>query len=233
MFSSRALTTAIRTGTPRLPTAARVAATRSYAAAAAAPSSAATKPPVALFGIDGTYASALYTAAAKTSTLDPTAKSLDTLGNVFKRDPKLATILTAPTLSVSDKQQIIAELQKHIGGQDKDGIVKNLLETLAANNRLGALEGVVEKFAILISAQKGEVELVVTSAAPLDNRTLSRLESAVSKSQYISQGQKLKVVPKVNPDIRGGLVVEIGDRTIDLSVSAKMARMNKLLKDTL
>ena len=30
-----------------------------------------------------------------------------------------------------------------------------------------------------------------------------------------------------------GLVVEIGDRTIDLSVSAKMARMNKLLQDTL
>jgi F-type H+-transporting ATPase subunit O len=68
---------------------------------------------------------------------------------------------------------------------------------------------------------------------PLDNRTLSRLESAVFKSDYVSQGQKLKVVPKVNSDIRGGLIVEIGDRTIDLSVSAKMARMNKLLKDTL
>jgi len=38
---------------------------------------------------------------------------------------------------------------------------------------------------------------------------------------------------QVNPDIRGGLIVEIGDRTIDLSVSSKMARMNKLLKDTL
>lgn len=43
--------------------------------------------------------------------------------------------------------------------------MKNFLETLAANNRLGALEGVVEKFAQLISAQRGEVELVVTSAA--------------------------------------------------------------------
>ena len=38
---------------------------------------------------------------------------------------------------------------------------------------------------------------------------------------------------KVNPDIRGGLVVEIGDRTIDLSVSSKISRMNKLLQDTL
>lgn len=38
---------------------------------------------------------------------------------------------------------------------------------------------------------------------------------------------------QVNPDIIGGLVVEIGDRTIDLSVSARIAKMNKLLTDTL
>lgn len=38
---------------------------------------------------------------------------------------------------------------------------------------------------------------------------------------------------EVNPDIVGGLVVEIGDRTIDLSVSSKIAKMNKLLNDTL
>lgn len=39
--------------------------------------------------------------------------------------------------------------------------------------------------------------------------------------------------PQVNPEILGGLVVEIGDRTIDLSVSARIAKMNKLLTDTL
>jgi F-type H+-transporting ATPase subunit O len=40
-------------------------------------------------------------------------------------------------------------------------------------------------------------------------------------------------MPQINPDIVGGLVVEVGDRTIDLSVSAKLAKMNKLLTDTL
>ena len=38
---------------------------------------------------------------------------------------------------------------------------------------------------------------------------------------------------KVQPDIKGGLVVEIGDRTIDLSVSSKINKMNKLLRDAL
>lgn len=67
---------------------------------------------------------------------------------------------------------------------------------------------------------------------PLDNRTLGRLENAVTKSQY-SQGKKLKVRNEVNPEILGGLVVEIGNRTIDLSVSSKIAKLNKLLTDSL
>jgi F-type H+-transporting ATPase subunit O len=67
----------------------------------------------------------------------------------------------------------------------------------------------------------------------LENKALNRLESAVTKSEYVGQGKKLKVTNKVNPDIVGGLVVEIGDRTIDLSVSSKIAKLNKLLSDTL
>ena len=38
---------------------------------------------------------------------------------------------------------------------------------------------------------------------------------------------------KVAPEIIGGIIVEIGERTIDLSVSAKMAKLNKLLTDAL
>ncbi|KAI6832359.1 hypothetical protein KC340_g6737, partial [Hortaea werneckii] len=142
-------------------------------------------------------------------------------------------IMSAPTLSASDKSQVVQELQKTMAVQDKDNTIKNFLQTLAENNRLSVLEGVCEKFSTLMSAARGEVEMTITSAAPLENKMVKQLETAVSKSQYIGQGQKLKVVPKVDPEIRGGLIVEIGDRTIDLSVSAKMARMNKLLTETL
>ena len=38
-------------------------------------------------------------------------------------------------------------------------------------------------------------------------------------------------VDQVNPDIVGGLIVEIADRTVDLSVSSKIAKMNKALSD--
>lgn len=72
--------------------------------------------------------------------------------------------MSAPTLSESDKNQIVAELQKHTGGQDKNETVKNFLLTLAENNRLALLEGICEKFGVLISASRGEMELVITTA---------------------------------------------------------------------
>ncbi|KAI0163180.1 ATP synthase delta subunit-domain-containing protein [Pestalotiopsis sp. NC0098] len=223
---SRSAFRAVRAAAPQR-TVAR-AAVRSYAAAATQDG----KPPIAVYGLDGTYASALYTAAAKSSALDPTAKALSTLNDVVTKDSKLAAILGTPTLSDADKSVIVAELQKSLGSSTND-TVKNFLSTLAEYNRLSILKGVCEKFGELMSAARGEVEMTVTSASQLDNKTLNRLESAVAKSQYVGQGKKLKVVNNVNPDIVGGLIVDIGDRTIDLSVSSKIAKMNKLLTDTL
>jgi len=133
---------------------------------------------------------------------------------VFKKDPKLQEVMQAPMLSESDKTQIVQTILQQSGAQDKDNVVKNFLQTLVQNNRLSVLEPVCEKFATLMSAYKGEVELVVTSAAvrelhmmettnkadilqPIDPKILKQLEAAVAKSQYVGQGKKLKVVPKV------------------------------------
>ncbi|CRK43694.1 ATP synthase subunit 5 like protein [Verticillium longisporum] len=211
------------------PVARPLAARRTYAAAAS--SSEIVTPPISVFGIDGTYATALYTAAVKTSSIDPTAKALTQLQAILKKDEKLIAILDAPTLSADDKSAIVAELKKQAGGANDT--VSNFLAALAENNRLGILPGVCEKFAELIAAAKGEVELIVTSAQQLDSKTLNRLETAVAKSPYVGQGKKLKVTNQVNPEIVGGLIVEVGDRTIDLSVSSKIAKMNKLLTDNL
>jgi len=85
-----------------------------------------------------------------------------------------------------------------INASSKEGsTVKNFLETLAENNRLNQLEGAADKFGELMSASRGEVELKVTSAQPLDQKVLKQLEGAVGKSRFAGQGKKLKVVTKV------------------------------------
>ena len=112
---------------------------------------------------------------------------------------------------------------------------------------------------MLMGAARGEMELTVTSAAvslhaysflllhplrlhfietksfrtqKLDEKTLRRIETAIGRSQY-SEGKKLKLVTKVNPEILGSVIVEIGERTIDYSVASRVSRMNKLLTETI
>lgn len=197
---------------------------RTYATAAAS-----TQPPVQLFGLEGSYASALYTASAKASSIENTEKGLQSLQNVIKNDSKLLTVLANPSLSNDDKKIIVETLTK---AASLDKTVSNFLEVLAENNRLSILEEVIQKFGVLSKAYHGQVEATVTSAEPLDNKILSRLEKAISNSKFVGKGKTLSLTNKVNPDILGGLIVEVGERTVDLSVSSKIAKLNHLLTES-
>lgn len=84
---------------------------------------------------------------------------------MFKKDSKLQEVIRAPMLSESDRGQIVQTIMQQSGAQDRGDIIKNFLLTLVKNNRLSVLEPVCEKFATLMSAYRGEMELVVTSAA--------------------------------------------------------------------
>ncbi|KAF5255587.1 hypothetical protein FOXYS1_13986, partial [Fusarium oxysporum] len=102
MFSRQVLRAA-RVAAPQRALALRAAPVRSFAAAA----STEVKPPISVFGVDGTYATALYTAAVKTSSIDAAADALNRLGALIEKDPKLAAVLSAPTLAEADKKAIV------------------------------------------------------------------------------------------------------------------------------
>lgn len=154
--------------------------------------------------------------------------SLSALKELVSKDTKLATILENPALSSSDKKAVVSTFSEAINA---DSTVSNFLTLLAENNRLALIPSIAAQFETLTNAAKGIVEATITSASALDNRTLNRLQASISKSSFVGEGKTLKVSNKVNADILGGLIVEVGDRTVDLSVSNKIAKLNKALTD--
>lgn len=62
----------------------------------------------------------------------------------------------------------------------------------------------------------------------MDKSTLNKIADSLQKSK-LAEGKKLLVSNKVKPDILGGILVEIGDKSIDLTVSGKVAKLNKLV----
>jgi F-type H+-transporting ATPase subunit O len=130
-----------------------------------------------------------------------------------------------PTLSVSERSKLISSL-----ASGSSPIITNLLQVLASNGRLAAFPSVITDFSTLMAAHRGQLVVTVTSAEPLaaGGAEMKRLEKAL-KGSKIAQGKDLKLVNRVNPGILGGLEVDFGEQTIDLSASSKVNKFNAAL----
>lgn len=201
----------------------RAAARRSYATEKAV------KVPVQLFGLEGSYATALYTAAIKEGSFENVDKAINSIKSTVETDSKVTTVLSDPSLSSDDKKKVVDALA---AGSKADKTLTNFFQVLADNNRLPLIGEIINQFDILSKAHYGKVSATVTSAAALDKKILNRLQTAIGGSSFVGKSKTLELVNKVNPDILGGLIVEVGDRTVDLSVSNKIAKLNKVLTDS-
>ncbi|CAG8467450.1 14681_t:CDS:2 [Acaulospora morrowiae] len=183
------------------------------------------KPPITLHGIDGRYATALYTAAVKSNALDNTENELKKVKSAIDKDPKISTFLYDPSLNRNEKKKRIQELLKGYGET-----TRNFFSLLAENERLNETTKIIDAFSSLMVAHRNEIPVTIVSAKEIDNKVLEKLTAALNKSKFVQPKQKLVISTRVNPSILGGLVVEFGDdKTIDLSVSSKISKLNKIL----
>ena len=134
-----------------------------------------------------------------------------------------------PALSANDRSVVVDVLAKSLPNIDES--VANLLKVLGENNRLSLFPDVNAQFAKLTDAYNGLVQATVTTAQPLDAKLFKRVEKAIGSSKFVGQGKTLKLENVVNPDIQGGLIVEVADRTVDLSISSKINKLNQVLKE--
>ncbi|KAI8347790.1 OSCP/delta subunit of ATPase, partial [Mortierella sp. GBAus27b] len=182
--------------------------------------------PLVLHGIDGRYATALYSAAAKKQALDTVENDLKQVRRVVEKDNKLREFLENPTINRIEKK---SGVQKLLSAGKYSDLTKNFFDTLAENGRLNDTVKIIDSYGSLMSAHRGEVQVTITSAKELDIKDVNKVKGFLAKSAFVSAKQTLIVSNKVNPAILGGLVVEFGDKTIDLSVSSKVNKLNQLL----
>ncbi|KAF9356597.1 ATP synthase F0 subcomplex subunit OSCP atp5 [Mortierella sp. AD094] len=197
-------------------------ATRGYA------TSTSVQVPIVLHGIDGRYATALYTAAAKKQALDAVEADLKQVKRIVEKDAKLREYLENPTINRIEKKAGVSQL---LAAGKYNELTKNFFDTLAENGRLYDTIKIINTYGSLMGAHRGEVQVTITSAKELDAKEVTKIKGFLAKSAFVTSKQTLIVSNKVNPSILGGLVVEFGDKTIDLSVSSKISKLNQLIQE--
>merc|ERR1712200_173385 len=135
------------------------------------------KPPIQVFGLEGRYASALYSAAHKMQALEVVEKELKDFQDLISKDERLAEFIANPILKKGLKADALASVAEKT---NMTSLSSNLLQMLAENGRLNRLDAIINAFQSIMSAYRGEVPCQVTSAKPLDEESLKEVEAAMA-----------------------------------------------------
>ncbi|CAD0199331.1 unnamed protein product [Chrysodeixis includens] len=182
------------------------------------------KPPISVFGVEGRYVSALYSAASQKNQLEATEKSLREFLKLLAK-PKIADFVVSSLIPCNEKAKLLREVGKQAGMPDT---AANFLGIVAENGRLKMLRRIINMFIGVMVAHRNEALCEVITAEPLDEATRKTLLEVLKK--FVKPGQNILLTEKVKLRVIGGMVVGIEDKVIDMTIARKVLKYTQLLK---
>jgi F-type H+-transporting ATPase subunit delta len=169
------------------------------------------------------YAKALFELAVEKKSQEKVAADLGGIKALVAESESLQQVVTALSVSKSDKAKVFDALLSKMKAQD---LTKKFFHVLIKNGRLSAFGSVEAAFADRLRELNGEVLVKVTSAAGLKKKSVTDIEKALAKAL------DKKVIAEVGQDekLLGGLVVTYGSKMFDGSLAGQLETIQRLTK---
>ncbi|MDP6787292.1 MAG: F0F1 ATP synthase subunit delta [Rhodospirillales bacterium] len=174
-------------------------------------------------GLAGRYAAALFELAEADKGLDRVVEDLGRLGAMIGSSDDLTRLVRSPVISRDDQTRGMTAIMEKAG---MDALTQRFVGMVARNRRLFALTDMIAAFLALVAQRRGEVTADVTSAVELTDGEHKSLVAALKKAI----GTKVAVSAQVDETLLGGLIVKVGSRMIDSSLSTKLQQLRLAMK---
>ena len=148
--------------------------------------------------------------------------------DLIKQDKLLSAFISDPVINKNHKQNV---LEKALKEKKFDELIVNMCNAHAENSRLGVTPDILSAFAKLIRSHIGEVDCTITAAKAMEPGQLKDLTAALGG--FVKQNETLKIETKTDTSLIGGMVVDIGEYHIDLSIATKVKKITNKLRDAL
>ena len=170
--------------------------------------------------VDRVYARALFDAALAEDRLQPVREQLGQVVAAEAEVPELRELLRNPQL---DPRARAAALQDLLSGGEE--LLRNFLLVLVDKGRTGQLEEIAREFERLVAEHEGIVHAELTTAVELSDAEARDLLARIEDST----GRKVEATRKVDPDLIGGIVLQVGSYRLDGSVRGRLNRLRREL----
>jgi F-type H+-transporting ATPase subunit delta len=164
---------------------------------------------------------ASYSVAEANGTLDDVEDELFRFGRVTEREPGLLLALTDPSAATERKLTLVDDLLGGKASPTTVRLVRELVESPSKTTFGERLAGYVR----LAAERRDRLVARVRAAVPLTEEQVRRLADALAGQL----GRQVQINVELDPELVGGLTVQIGDTVYDGSIIRRLADAGRRL----
>jgi F-type H+-transporting ATPase subunit delta len=130
------------------------------------------------------------------------------------------------SISIKNLASAIYESSFDKEGSSLDSILEKSVVFLRDNNLLGKKEELLKAIEDIVNKENGIVKVKISSSEKLKDDTQKEIEKYI-KEKY--KASKVLIEEKVDPNLLGGIKLEIGDDIIDTTLLNKIHQLQNYL----
>jgi ATP synthase F1 delta subunit len=164
------------------------------------------------------YSRALFEVAKEQGKLDQIRDQLGAFTDAVAEQRDLQVFFFSPYFSTEEKKEGLA---RALEGADE--ILVNTLELLIEKHRMPALFRIRRQYDERWEEENRLLPVEVTSAIELDQGTVKQVGDAISAQT----DRRIDLRARVDPDILGGIVLQVGNSILDASIRNRLEQLRK------
>ncbi|MCM1386554.1 MAG: F0F1 ATP synthase subunit delta [Bacillus sp. (in: Bacteria)] len=174
--------------------------------------------------ISKTYGDALFELAVEENKVDSLLEEIEQLQKVLKENDEFGKLMTHPKINKEEKLQVVTNVFK---GRISDELL-GFITIIISKDRYQEIDEILEYFLAEVKKYKGIGVATVTTAVPLREEQCKQIEQKLLDT---TDYRSMEMNYKLDAALIGGMVIRIGDRVVDSSISTKLSELQKdLLK---
>jgi F-type H+-transporting ATPase subunit delta len=164
------------------------------------------------------YAEALFDVAKDKGKLDAVRDELAQFVDAVDGNRELQVFFFSPYFSSAEK---VAGLKRAVS--DADAELVNFLELLIEKQRMPEIFRIRRQLDELWKQENRRIDVTVTSAVTLEPSVVEKVGEEIERQT----GQKVELSSRVDAEILGGIVLQVGNKVLDASIRSRLEKLRK------
>lgn len=174
---------------------------------------------IATSQVSAPYAQALLSIAQSKDSVDELSRTAGELLNLLKESDELSSFLANPITDKDAKKGVLTKVL----GDNANQQMKNFLMLLVDKGRIYLITPILQAFQSRVRELKQTVLAEVISAVEL---TDAQKDTVRQKVQSMTEAKSVELETKIDPELIGGVIIQIGSQVLDASIRGQLRRIS-------